>query len=393
MCIRDRTTTMAGTIKYAAPELLQKGAAYGAAVDIYSLAMILFEMFSGKDAFEDYTMPQIMMAVMMEKKRPMIPEDFPSALQKLVESGWDETPSKRPTLEAFEGVLNSMVSDRSTTKSTANIDHRMKELSLSAQQQRIEAKKIVQPVSLISMKWPASSDTAETTNLRKTMTREMELRSNMNNMISESIIKAMQVVPRHLFIEPSRVNGNASEKLKTAYTYNKAIGATRVSNESSPEIIGAMLSLVKIETGARVLLVGGKGGYINSVVGQIVGINGKVITATANHEILETCKSRVDANSPFQSSMQWKLLSSVQDVTTLLATFSRETFHAIIYCGATSPLPTRLAPLLDPGGGTILAPVQISEQKQQFQMLIRSADGSVEIRKITDFGVIFEEAK
>ena len=69
------------------------------------------------------------------------------------------------------------------------------------------------------------------------------------------------------------------------YTYNKAMGATKHSNESSPEIIGSQLSLVKIETGASVLLVGGKGGYINSLVAQIVGINGKVVTASANKEI------------------------------------------------------------------------------------------------------------
>ena len=196
-------------------------------------------------------------------------------------------------------------------------------------------------------------------------------------------------------METSRVQGSAEEKLKAAYTYNKAMGATTApSNESSPEIIGAKLSLVKIETGADVLLVGGKGGYIKSVVGQIVGINGKVVTASANPKILEICKDRVKGSSPFMFSMQWMNVPSVQDVKTIRSTFEQfPKFHAIIYFRATAPLPIDLAPLLVSSGGSILAPVQISEGKQQFQMFVSGADGTTEVRKITEFGVVFEDAK
>ena len=136
------------------------------------------------------------------------------------------------------------------------------------------------------------------------MTVCLKQKSNMKQIISGSVLKALAAVPRHLFLEPTRVKGSPDEKLRTAYAYNKAMDATTApSNESSPEIIGAMLSLVKIETGANVLLVGGKGGYINSVVGQIVGINGHVVTASANSQILEICKARVNGNSPFMFSM------------------------------------------------------------------------------------------
>ena len=56
----------------------------------------------------------------------------------------------------------------------------------------------------------------------------------------------MEVVPRHLFYESSRVQGGTtSEKLQTVYTYNKAMGATQWSNESSPEIIGIQVELGK----------------------------------------------------------------------------------------------------------------------------------------------------
>ena len=77
----------------------------------------------------------------------------------------------------------------------------------------------------------------------------------------------------------------------------------------------------------------------------------------------------------------------------LIDVYFQETFHAIIYCGATSHLPRELTAILDNEGGSIIAPVKISTNQQQLQMCITSSDGETEIRKINDFGVIFEDAK
>ncbi len=56
-------------------------------------------------------------------------------------------------------------------------------------------------------------------------------------LFTPSVLRAMSVVPRHLFFEPSRVEDTFDEaRIKAAYTYNKAMGATKWSNESSPEV-------------------------------------------------------------------------------------------------------------------------------------------------------------
>ena len=183
----------------------------------------------------------------------------------------------------------------------------------------------------------------------------------------------MEVVPRHLFMESSRISGESLEdKLEYVYTYNKAMGATKQSNESAPEIIGAQLSLVKIETGATVLMVGGKGGYINSLVAQLVGINGRVITVSANREILNECKARDDLHSPFKHTMEWKKVPNLDDIDNVLDIMDAEiqSIHAIIFCGATNTLPTRLAKLLSPTGGAIIAPVITGPRTQQLQLFI-----------------------
>ena len=79
--------------------------------------------------------------------------------------------------------------------------------------------------------------------------------------------------------------------------------------------------MLQIETGSRVLLVGGKGGYINSLVAQIVGINGKVVTVSSNQEILDTCRGRAETSSPFKNVMEWKFMKSVSDTNVILKEF------------------------------------------------------------------------
>jgi hypothetical protein len=73
----------------------------------------------------------------------------------------------------------------------------------------------------------------------KKITSATRTKSNFRAKITASILKAMEVVPRHLFMEPTRVSGSSTkEKIETVYNYNQAMGATEWSNESSPEIIG-----------------------------------------------------------------------------------------------------------------------------------------------------------
>ena len=152
--------------------------------------------------------------------------------------------------------------------------------------------------------------------------------------------------------------------------------------------------MVKINTGMRALLVGGKGGYVNSLVAQVVGISGKVVTVSANSDILDICKVRVGRGSPLARIMDWKIIENVTEPNLILESFKSEPdkFDAIIYCGAIPALPLAMGRLLQ-DGGCLIAPVQLDERRQQFQLLIHQTPIEREIRKITDFGVIFEAAK
>ena len=196
-------------------------------------------------------------------------------------------------------------------------------------------------------------------------------------------------------------NAPLTEKdiLAVSYLYDRPIPATLSSNESSPEIIGSQLSFTAILPGHVVLLVGVKGGYIASLVAQLVGIHGSVTTASADKDAVAVCKARVEEHCPLKSIVKWEVLPDIKNPESILAHFKNrksesngEHFHAIIYCGAIPELPTKLTSLLIPPA-SLMAPVKNGEG-QQFQVLkIKENQATTEARAITDFGVIFEDPK
>ena len=250
-----QSTAMAGTPKYAAPEILYKGTAYGVTVDIYSLAMILYELFSGKDAFKNYDIMNILTAVTLRNERPPFDDDFPLNLKEFVKRGWDQDANMRPTLEDFKQALQSMTSlkleddkiktFKQTGVSTATVAVAVKKEGLDSLSRQ-----------LIGMKWKQAVEKGQSERLRREMVVNLKEKSNMRDIIAETLFTALGVVPRHLFIEPSRhktqdadVARHLSQEdlINLSYTYNRAMGATKYGNESSPEIIGTQLSLVKVD--------------------------------------------------------------------------------------------------------------------------------------------------
>ena len=80
---------------------------YGVSADVYSLAIIIFELFSGIDPFPG-SMGQIFEAKRLDEK-PVIPSDFPSDLRELVIQGWSKDPKERLPIQDFQSALNKML--------------------------------------------------------------------------------------------------------------------------------------------------------------------------------------------------------------------------------------------------------------------------------------------
>ena len=80
---------------------------YGVSADVYSLSIIIFELFSGIDPFPG-SMGQIFEAKRLDEK-PVIPSDFPSDLRELVIQGWSKDPKERLPIQDFQSALNKML--------------------------------------------------------------------------------------------------------------------------------------------------------------------------------------------------------------------------------------------------------------------------------------------
>ena len=384
--------TAIGSPLYMAPEV-RNFTAYGSSADIYSLAMMLFEMFSGQPSSQESDTMHKTMTYVIARRITKIPDDFkvPVCLHSVIERGWDATSDKRPSLSEYRSAMKTLIKEPTLPVM------QMVQKNVTKQQQAQEMAYVNIAIPLQAMSWNASCEILNSKQLRSEMIDNIKSKSNMASLINDSVLSAIKVVPRHIFIEVKRLQHGSQtsqqEVVNTAYIYNKPIPATMNSNESSPEIIGTQLSMTEIIQGQSVLLVGIKGGYIQSLIAQLVGIHGSVATVTADDASMNVCRDRVNLYCPWKSNINWIKVANIKDRGGIVTQLKRQSklYHTVIYCGAVEKFPQEMKELLhDAGDVSIMAPVK-EAGGMRFQLYQRRGKVA-ELRTITDFGVIFEDA-
>eukprot|EP00204_Picochlorum_oklahomense_P000828 CAMPEP_0118797768 /NCGR_PEP_ID=MMETSP1161-20130426/255_1 /TAXON_ID=249345 /ORGANISM="Picochlorum oklahomensis, Strain CCMP2329" /LENGTH=474 /DNA_ID=CAMNT_0006724985 /DNA_START=53 /DNA_END=1477 /DNA_ORIENTATION=- len=96
------------TIAYASPEIMSDGYTSKAS-DIFSLGVLIWEVWTGERAWDDARPAQILYAI-CEGKRLPIPEDMPTALVEVLHRCWLLDPDDRPTVEEIVEVLEGLIS-------------------------------------------------------------------------------------------------------------------------------------------------------------------------------------------------------------------------------------------------------------------------------------------
>eukprot|EP01118_Nematostelium_gracile_P003734 TRINITY_DN14327_c0_g1_i1.p1 TRINITY_DN14327_c0_g1~~TRINITY_DN14327_c0_g1_i1.p1 ORF type:complete len:245 (-),score=36.27 TRINITY_DN14327_c0_g1_i1:242-976(-) len=83
------TSEKRGTICYMAPEAL-RGEPYNSKADVYSFALVVWEMLTNERPYEGWILPKLVARVGMKAERPDMPERTPPELAQLIEACWEQ---------------------------------------------------------------------------------------------------------------------------------------------------------------------------------------------------------------------------------------------------------------------------------------------------------------
>lgn len=85
-----------GTVTHMAPELLSEGANSSAA-DVYAFGIMMWELYTGCQVFNDLSKVQVMNGVVLHNLRPQFPKHCPTWYARLARSCWAAKPQSRPS--------------------------------------------------------------------------------------------------------------------------------------------------------------------------------------------------------------------------------------------------------------------------------------------------------
>lgn len=104
-----------GTVQWMAPEVLSNQH-YSEAADVYSFAIVFWEMFTAKCPFELLSQVQVAVEVAHRGKRPEIPAFVPADIQAIMRACWNQEWTQRPSAARLLSQLRTVMPEHCATR-------------------------------------------------------------------------------------------------------------------------------------------------------------------------------------------------------------------------------------------------------------------------------------
>lgn len=120
-------TPRTGSVPYMAPEVADCRA-YDCQCDVFSFAILLWEVLALKAAYKGYSRREFLERVVRKQERPQLNRNWPPLTRLMIREAWDHDPEKRPDMKRvavmIRGDLNEMSADASVRDRTAHMRER-----------------------------------------------------------------------------------------------------------------------------------------------------------------------------------------------------------------------------------------------------------------------------
>ena len=110
-----------------APEVA-KMETYDSKCDVFSFAILLWEMLACRGAFYKYSSTDFMERVALQNERPIVDKSWPPLTRLMLPEAWDVDPRKRPDMKRvailIRGDLNDLTTDDRILHRTRHLQNR-----------------------------------------------------------------------------------------------------------------------------------------------------------------------------------------------------------------------------------------------------------------------------
>lgn len=109
-------TGYTGSLRYMAPEVALSEC-YNEKVDVYSFAIVVWQMAANKVPFEGFGKVAFMQEVVVDHLRPPMSRSWPPEFSQLLDSCWRRTPEERPSFESILLAIDQLLQQTAAHKS------------------------------------------------------------------------------------------------------------------------------------------------------------------------------------------------------------------------------------------------------------------------------------